>query len=125
MPATGQQTYSMDFGRPNVSLDGVTYGVTQGDIGHAYAVPMGPRHVTTPAFTWQTVITGAPATCQVDIQGTLDQNPATANWFQIDTNTATTSYIQHIANKPVSHIRAKLVALTGGTSPTVTVTIQA
>lgn len=123
--ATGTQTKSLDFGYPNVSLDGVTYGVAAGDIGHAFAVPAGPRHVTTPAFTWQTVITGTPATCQVDIQGTLDQDPSTATWFQIDTNNTTASYIQHIANKPVSHIRAKLVTLTGGTSPTVTVKILA
>lgn len=69
--------------------------------------------------TWEIVVTGAPATVSITLQGSIDGT----NWYTLDTSTTTTSEMRHVVNKPVRFIRANLGTLTGGTSPTVTVRI--
>jgi hypothetical protein len=64
------------------------------------------------------VVTGGPATCTISLQGTIDG----VTWDTISSATTCTSSVYFYASgKPVSGIRANLTALTGGTSPTVTV----
>jgi hypothetical protein len=48
----------------------------------------------------------------------------TARWFTLDSSTTTTSEMRHVVNKPVLYFRANLSAISGGTSPTITVIIM-
>lgn len=73
--------------------------------------------------TIQIVVTGGPATCSVQLEGSLD-DPAkeTMTWANVSgaqTCTATTTVFT--IDKPVTAIRANLTILTGGATPTVTV----
>ncbi len=71
-------------------------------------------------MTFQVVTTGGPATCTLNVQGSLDN----INWFDLSGNqTCTSSLMFHVVNKPVQYVRINLSALTGGTSPTVTTTV--
>ena len=67
--------------------------------------------------TWKTTIAGGPTSIQVDLEGSIDGS----TWSQIDTSTAVAGELRHIVNKPVRFVRAKLVAIAGGASPTATV----
>lgn len=69
--------------------------------------------------SWHVIVTGSPASVTVNLEGTIDGS----NWFTLDSSTTTTSEMRHVVNKPVTQIRANLATLTGGSSPTVTVTI--
>ena len=71
-------------------------------------------------FTWQTVVTGGPASVSVTLEGSLDGT----NWVTLDTSTNTSGEIRGVSGKPVTFLRANLGTLTGGTAPTVAVTIQ-
>ena len=68
-------------------------------------------------------ITGAPTAVTVDLEGSLDGT----NWVQLATHPFTageltaTQAMFHVIDKPVRFVRVNLTALTGGTSPTVTV----
>lgn len=73
------------------------------------------------SFTMQTVVTGAPTTVSVTLQGSLDN----VNWSTIATSTSTTGDQQYSVDKPQRYVRANLGTLTGGTAPTVTVYIIA
>jgi len=75
-----------------------------------------------PNWTVQIKYTSNPSSVIVDIEGSLDG----ANYTQIAQHTAAAADdIFHISGKPVKYIRANLTALTGGTSPEVTVWIEA
>lgn len=91
--------------------------VTATGAGAAFSVPEKPTGGQFGAFTWQIIITGAPTSITVNLEGSLDGT----NWFQLDTYTGSANAMQHVVNKPVAYLRGNLVTLTGGSSPTVTV----
>lgn len=69
--------------------------------------------------TLQTVVTGAPTSLSVTLEGSLNGT----NWVVLATSTSTTGDAQFAVDKPVRYVRATLSALTGGTAPTVTALI--
>lgn len=72
-------------------------------------------------FTIAVTVTGAPASCAVQLQGSLDGT----NWYSMGSasnNTSGTSAV-NVSNTPAIWVRANLTTLTGGTSPTVTALI--
>lgn len=68
--------------------------------------------------TWQTIITGSPTSVTVRLEGSIDGT----NWFQLDESTSLTNEMRHIAYKLATQVRANLITLSGGSTPTVTVT---
>lgn len=71
------------------------------------------------------VITGSPSGISLKIEGSADQ----VNWSEM-TATPTTAAWQQLGSAPTGssfraypYVRVRLVSLTGGTSPTVTVTL--
>jgi hypothetical protein len=77
-------------------------------------------------LSWQITVTGAPSGVSVTLQvSKADDQDGSDNWVTVDTSTTTTSEIRHVSNDPGVHFRANLGTLTGGTSPTVTVTMIA
>lgn len=72
--------------------------------------------------TIQVVVTGAPTVVVVDLEGSLDA----VTFFAIQTVTfdageiTDEAAIRFIVDKGVLHVRANLITLTSGTSPTVT-----
>lgn len=65
-------------------------------------------------------VTGGPATCTYRLEGSLDPDEVTPEWFDLSgTLTCTTSTMVHIVDRPVMRVRGNLLTLTGGTSPTV------
>lgn len=78
----------------------------------AYGVRVNDKH------TVAAVVTGAPSACTVTLQGTLDGTI----WFDLSTaQTCTTNILFHVVDKPITSVRAA-VLMTGGTTPTLTVT---
>lgn len=71
-------------------------------------------------FTWAISVTGSPSGISVTLQGSLDGTL----WSVLDTSTNTSGELRGIAGTPVTFLRANLGTLTGGSAPTVTVTIQ-
>ena len=71
-------------------------------------------------WIWEMTSTGSATGLRVDIEGSFDGT----NWYQVDTSTTTTNYMRWVVDKPVPYIRANLVTLTGGTTPTVTVKLM-
>ena len=73
--------------------------------------------------TFQVDITGAPTAVTVDIEGSVDGTPAAqlAQHAMTAGELTATTAIFHISGKPVGNVQANVTALTGGTSPTVTV----
>ena len=71
--------------------------------------------------TLQVVVTGAPATGQIQLEGTLDDATSSgATWAILSgSQLCTTTTTFHVVDRPVTGIRANLTALTGGTNPTV------
>lgn len=68
-------------------------------------------------FTFQSVTTGTPTSFTLTYQGSLDN----VNWFTLGSSTAAAGDAQFVIDKPAQYVRATLSALTGGTSPTITV----
>lgn len=66
----------------------------------------------------QVVVTGSPTTISVTVQGSLDG----ANWVNLG-SAITAAGLTFIADSPVLYLRTVLGTLTGGTNPTVTVTV--
>ena len=72
--------------------------------------------------TVQVVVTGGPSAVTIDLEGSLNGT----EWFQLANYVFTAGDISagqamfHVTNKPVMDVRANLVTLTGGASPTVT-----
>ncbi len=68
--------------------------------------------------TLSIVVSGGPSGCTVNLDGSLDST----HWFDLSGGqTCTSSVMFHVANRPVTFVRANLTALSGGTAPTVTV----
>lgn len=69
--------------------------------------------------TASVIVTGTPATCVITLEGSIDGT----NFFDISGNqTCTASLMFHVVEKPVLYVRPNLTTLTGGSSPTVTLT---
>src|SRR3970040_898986 len=95
------------------SLNAVT-AVGAGDVAAVSGVnPLGgvPRKIA-----WEVRVTGAPTALQVDLEGSLDNT----NWYQIDTYNVVANTLREVTQRGAKFIRARLVTLTAGTSPTVT-----
>lgn len=109
----------------STTFTSATAGFTAADVGKeitiAGAGAAGARLVTTiSAFTNATTVTlGAAATTSVTAA-----TFRTARWFTLDTSTITTSELRYVTAKPILFIRANLSAISGGTSPTVTVVVM-
>lgn len=73
--------------------------------------------------TVQVVVTGSPATCSVQLEGTIDDAlSSSATWANLSgTQTCTSTVTFHVVDKLALGVRINLTALTGGSSPTVTV----
>ncbi len=71
-------------------------------------------------LSWEVRVTGAPTALQVDLEGSLDNT----NWYQIDTYNVVANTLREVTQRGAKFIRARLVTLTGGTSPTVTARIM-
>lgn len=101
-------------GRGGVLLDAVT-GTGAGARSIRFTVPRKEHTV-------QVVVTGAPVAVTIDLEGSLNGT----EWFQLANYVFTAGDIAaeqamfHVTNKPVMDVRANLVTLTGGASPTVT-----
>lgn len=71
--------------------------------------------------TIQIIVTGGPSGCTVNLDGSLDG----VNWFDLSGGqTCTSNTMFHVVSKPVAYVRGDLTALTGGTSPTVTISYE-
>jgi len=73
--------------------------------------------------TLQVTVAGSPSTCTVELDGTLDDVVLTAspNWQNLSgSQTCTSSTAFSVVDRPVTGIRGNLTALSGGSSPTVT-----
>ena len=69
--------------------------------------------------TLQAIVTGSPTGCQIQLEGSLDN----VNWFNLSGSQVCTANLQiSVTERPESYIRVNLTTLSGGTSPTVTVT---
>ena len=88
--------------------------------GSAFANAISPTAGVLSDFTWAVVVTGSPSGISITLEGSLD----TTNWAVLDTSTNTAGEVRGITGKPVTFLRANLGTLTGGTAPTVTVSIQ-
>lgn len=68
--------------------------------------------------TFQVNVTGSPAGCAVQLEGSLDNS----TWFDLSgSQTCTSNIMIHIVNKPVSYVRGNLTTFSGGTNPTATI----
>ena len=72
-------------------------------------------------YTWQTVVTGSPASVSVKLEGSLDGD----NWYALDTSSNVSGELRAVVNSPVAFVRGNLATLTGGSSPSVTVLFMA
>ncbi len=70
-------------------------------------------------LSWEVRVTGAPTAMQVDLEGSLDNT----NWYQIDTYNIVANTLRQVVDKGAKFVRANLITLTAGTSPTVTAKI--
>lgn len=63
-------------------------------------------------------VSGAPATCTVNLDGSLDG----VHWFDLSgPQNAAANTMFHVVDKPVTYVRGNLSALAGGTSPSVSI----
>lgn len=88
--------------------------------GATFANAVSPFGGVMKNLTWAISVGGSPSGLSVTLQGSLDGTL----WAILDTSTNTAGELRGIANQPVTFLRADLGTLTGGTSPTVTVSIQ-
>jgi hypothetical protein len=86
------------------------------NISHALGRGYGRPHRFTVTITY----TGSPTGVQASLQGSIDGT----NWTDLDSSTNTSGEVLFISNKPVNFIRGKLTTLTGGSSPTMTMTVE-
>ncbi len=64
------------------------------------------------------VPSGSPTGCSIKLEGSLDGT----TWFDLSgAQTCTSNVMVHVVDKPVDYVRVNLTALSGGTSPSVTV----
>lgn len=68
--------------------------------------------------TVMVTVSGAPSACTVNLDGSLDG----VHWFDLSgPQSAAANTMFHIVDKPVVYVRGNLSALSGGTSPGVTI----
>lgn len=68
--------------------------------------------------TLAVIVTGTPATCTIELDGSLDNT----NFFNLSgSQTCTANVMFHVIDRPVTFVRAQLTAFSGGSSPTVQV----
>ena len=71
--------------------------------------------------TLQILVTGSPSGCTVNLDGSLDGT----HWFDLSGGqTCTSNTMFHVVSKPVAYVRGDLTALSGGSSPTVTISYE-
>ncbi len=105
-----------------LSFTGVTTilsAVTSTGAGSAFATP--PQWRThADGITWETTITGSPSTVSVKLQGSLDNSV----WHDLDSQVSTSGQLHHSGRPVPIFVRANVVTLSGGSTPTVTVDVQ-
>lgn len=102
-----------DYHRARLVFGGVTAATATGTSNTVDVRFYAPR-----THTFQVVVTGSPASCTIDLEGSLDNS----NWFSLSGNqTCTSNVMFHVTDRPVVFVRGNLSALSGGSSPTVTV----
>lgn len=68
--------------------------------------------------TVQVVVTGGPATCSIQLEGTLDAISSSSTWANLSgSQTCTSTVTFHVTERAVKGVRVNVTALTGGTSP--------
>lgn len=68
--------------------------------------------------TVMVTVSGAPTTCTVNLDGSLDG----VHWFDLSgPQNAASNTMFHVVDKPVIYVRGNLSALSGGTSPSVSI----
>src|SRR5579863_4810419 len=72
-------------------------------------------HIRAHKHTLQVVVTGTPSGCNIQLEGTLDDaTSASPNWANLSGSQACTSSVTfHVADRPVSGVRANLTVLSG------------
>ena len=77
------------------------------------------RDVAPAQHTIQANVSGSPASCSVQLEGSLD---AGANWFNLsgaqDCSGGNTMF--HVVTRPMDYVRLNVSAFSGGTSPKIT-----
>lgn len=69
--------------------------------------------------TLAAVIAGSPATCTMRLEGSLDN----VNFFDLSgSQTCTSTFMFHVVDRTVTFVRGRVLTLTGGSTPTVTIT---
>ncbi len=106
---------AVERGRSFVSLNAVTA------IGAGQVAAYLPKDAGYFSYAWQTAITGAPTAININLEGSLDGT----TWAVMDTSTVVGGEMRFLNTKNAIFIRANLTTLTGGTAPTVTVTLAA
>lgn len=77
-------------------------------------------------ISMQLTITGSPSTVQVDLQGSLDGSTyISINSEYVSSPPSPYSIFVFSTGKPVASVRANVISLSGGTSPTVTAVLGA
>ncbi|HXO85463.1 MAG TPA: hypothetical protein VN803_08050 [Gemmatimonadales bacterium] len=111
--ATAQtQPFYVDFGKFTAS--GTTNGV---NLGGSYSNTRAAHK-----HTLEVVVTGSPAACSIQLEGTLDDVNGTPTWANMSgSQTCTSSVTFHVVDRAVTGVRINLTALSGGSSPTVAV----
>ncbi len=85
-----------------------------------FVLDLGPSAYISAVMT--TVITGAPASCTIQLQGTIDG----VNWTTIATSTSTTGDTQFSSGGvQFNALQVNVSAVSGGTNPTIAVEISA
>lgn len=113
-------TYSADYGRPNISLSAVT---TNG-AGDIFGIPQKPHRLG--RIAWHKAIggTGSFSALSLSIEGCVDDPTVSANWFTLNSDTTATAAQGTIVNASVQYVRANLISNTVASgAPTVTVTL--
>ena len=109
---------SVDFGRANRSLDGVS-GDTSDVLGNSFAI-VGPGRVD---ISWNKIVggTGSFSALSVALQGSIDN----VNWKALDTDTATaTDALRSVVAECPLYLRTiKNSSTTASGTPTVTTDI--
>lgn len=68
--------------------------------------------------TVMVTVSGAPSACTVNLDGSLDG----VHWFDLSgPQNAAANTMFHVVDKPVIYVRGNLSALSGGTSPSVSI----
>lgn len=138
IPAYGAQRLCVSYGFANAPTGGTfnvlyVFGNTNGpkEIRRDFIALVAPgvtaglsvQPLEPAEHTAQLTVTGAPATCTFQLEGSLDSTTGVNGvWFAlsgaVDCSVAANRMF-HVVNKPVPWVRGNLTALAGGAAPTV------